>query len=316
MRTLAYLSAAAIAMIAWAASPQRSAEYTHGETAGENDTRDEVIARAIVLRCASEWDEQRSVVGGPTAQITTEFDYHNYLTQDGVPVTGDTLFVFLLYDDETSPFLSFIDLHFEVSTVADGWFAVNLDFGPDLFGGQNAVQVAAGRTHKQRWLKMLVQYPDGIIEVFPDRIPFSPLSFSMRAIDRYADVDARAAMGEQMDDNPLNHDRYTDDEARDAVGPTGISGYEFRSFGINDFPTGFGVTIEATVRCPEGKKVLGGGGRLTNGESVLRPMVRNGPLAANGNLADDAWTVAWIDTNFNPALVDVQVFCLCADVSP
>ncbi len=319
-----------------------SSAMTQGTVRFRDD--DEVLGQELVHHYAGVWEfEQR--LGGEAVDpqesqgppTSTAFSFTNHLTRVGAPETGITFFLFLLYDDETAPLFGFTDLQFGNAKVTDGWFTFPMDFGPGLFGGQNPTQAGFGRTQKQRWMQMLVQYEDQVIEVFPDRIPVSPATFSMRSLDtdrirgRLVDdgapSDGDLLTWDALDGQwkPVVHDRYTDAEAKAAVGPVGgLSGHEIVTVVVSGLAAGGNLIPNedapqfddpGLAPCPPGKVVLGGGGRIlsignTNlpaiNISALFPLVESRP---EGN----AWRVRWASNLFQIFEYEVEVYCICAD---
>ena len=84
-----------------------------------------------------------------TALAQTEFTFQGQLKHDGVPVTGQADLVFHLYDAETTGSEVVPQVGSSFVDVADGLFAVQLDFGAAAFDGS------------ARWLEIEVEFPSG-----------------------------------------------------------------------------------------------------------------------------------------------------------
>ncbi|MCH8806686.1 MAG: hypothetical protein IH986_11430 [Planctomycetes bacterium] len=91
-----------------------------------------------------------------------------------------------------------------------------------------------------------------------------------------------------------------------AQSSSGIPGYEIVH---KEFAgaAGFGSLIGDVVRCPPGKVIIGGGGKLIEPLSALLPMLTSGPAG------DFGWGVTWGSNIINPFNYRVEVFAICAD---
>lgn len=99
------------------------------------------------------------------------------------------------------------------------------------------------------------------------------------------------------------------------AGPPGVSGYEriLVNYSAVELPPGTSTTSAA---CPEGKRLLGGGGGVTKSHGPLlatRPaMIYNGPDQDGG----EEWSIIWFNgREVNLDKVDISVYAICADVS-
>lgn len=118
--------------------------------------------------------------------------------------------------------------------------------------------------------------------------------------------------------NPLNHERYTDAEAIDAVGSPGLTGYEVRTMVFSGLGAGGSLIPQdamsnpnGLVECPCEKVPVGGGGRIrfigaSPGPSNLFPLVESRPK-------DNGWFVIWGSNLFQIYPYDVEVFVICVD---
>ena len=77
-------------------------------------------------------------------------------------------------------------------------------------------------------------------------------------------------------------------------------------------PSGTSITY---AKCTDGKKLLGGGGGITDvftASAQSRPiMIYNGP-AANGS---EEWNIIWVNEKEVATSVNILVYAICADVS-
>ena len=111
--------------------------------------------------------EGQAFVQAPTG---TAFTYQGRLLDNGQPMDGvPCRFVFTLWDAETGG--SDLGTQDAVATLRNGYFAVELDFGQDVFSGE------------ARWLSVRVRCPEpqGPWQDLQGRIPIRPAPYAMYA---------------------------------------------------------------------------------------------------------------------------------------
>ena len=87
-------------------------------------------------------------------------------------------------------------------------------------------------------------------------------------------------------------------------GPSGLSGYEQKS---NKVVLAAGATVQVSVKCSAGKKVLGGGFDIETPTFVK--VFSSEPSDGAGNFINNGWNVMATNTDTNPRQVTVSAIC-------
>lgn len=88
------------------------------------------------------------------------------------------------------------------------------------------------------------------------------------------------------------------------AGPSGLSGYEQKS---NKVVLAAGATVQVSVKCSAGKKVLGGGFDIETPTFVK--VFSSEASDGAGNFINNGWNVMATNTDTNPRQVTVSAIC-------
>ncbi|UCD76202.1 MAG: hypothetical protein JSV91_04625 [Phycisphaerales bacterium] len=194
---------------------------------------------------------------GAQLALPTYFTYQGELRQAGQPVTGEADMVFRLFDAETDGNQVGDTVGLSYIPVAAGRFAVQLDFGVEVFNGD------------ARWLEIEVEYPsgEGNWTTLSPRQLVSAAPYALQTRGLFCDDDLEVGIGTTNPGSPL-HVRTAAGTAisAQAVAGTGYtaaldayvaSGQGFGVYSFNEAETGNAYAVFGETASPDGIALYG-----------------------------------------------------------